>query len=89
MACKVQVNRHGYLAFRLYWNGIESWEGTGLKDTPRIASGWKPMPRSCRKRMERGEFDYLKWFPNGSRADEFRPKVPALEQRKLQTVKEF
>ena len=32
MACKVKVNRHGFLAFRLYWNGTESWEGTGLKD---------------------------------------------------------
>ena len=28
MACKVKVNRHGYLAFRLYWDGNESWEGT-------------------------------------------------------------
>src|SRR5215510_3785538 len=31
MACKVKVNRHGVLAFRLYWNGIKAWEGTGLK----------------------------------------------------------
>jgi len=33
MACKVVVNRHGFVAFRLYWNGMESWEGTGLSDT--------------------------------------------------------
>jgi hypothetical protein len=35
MACKVKVNRHGYLAFRLYWNGLESWEGTGWKNSPK------------------------------------------------------
>ena len=33
MACKIKVNRHGFLAFRLYWNGLKLWEGTRLKDT--------------------------------------------------------
>ena len=30
----VKVNRHGFLALRLFWNGMRSWEGTGLADTP-------------------------------------------------------
>jgi hypothetical protein len=32
MACKVKVNRHGNLAFRIHWQGFHFWEGTGLKD---------------------------------------------------------
>jgi hypothetical protein len=34
MACRAKVNRHGFLAFRLFWDRMKSWEGTGLKDTP-------------------------------------------------------
>jgi hypothetical protein len=34
MGCFVRTNRHGYLAFRLYFGGMESHEGTKLKDTP-------------------------------------------------------
>ncbi len=36
MACKVKVNRHGYLAFRLYWDGNESWEGPHRRTRLRI-----------------------------------------------------
>jgi integrase len=89
MACKVQVNRHGHLAFRLYWDGIESWEGTGLKDTSKNRQRMEARAVLMSEEIERGEFDYLKWFPNGNKAEEFRPKVPVLEQKKLQTVKEF
>ena len=89
MACSVKVNRHGYLAFRLYWNGMESWEGTGLKDTSKNRQRMEARAVLMSEEIERGEFDYLKWFPNGNRADELRPKPPVLEQKKLQTVKEF
>ena len=33
MGCRIKTNRHRYLAYRLFWNNITSWEGTGLKDT--------------------------------------------------------
>jgi integrase len=89
MACTVKVNRHGYLAFRLYWNGIESWEGTGLKDTSKNRQRMEARAVLMSEEIERGEFDYLKWFPDGNRADEFRPKVPTLEQKTPQTVKQF
>ena len=34
MSCKIRRNRHGFLAYRLYWDGHESHERTGLRDTP-------------------------------------------------------
>jgi hypothetical protein len=34
MSCKIRRNRHGFLAYRLYWEGRESHEGTELRDTP-------------------------------------------------------
>ena len=33
MGCRVKVSRHNTLALRLYWNGREWWEGTGLRDS--------------------------------------------------------
>jgi integrase len=89
MSCKVKVNRHGYLAFRLYWNGRESWEGTGLKDNAKNRQRAEARAVLISEEMERGDFDYLKWFPEGNKADEFRPKIDQLLVNKLQTIKDF
>jgi hypothetical protein len=75
MACKVKVNRHGFLAFRLYWDGHESWEGSGLKDTPKNRQRMEAHAVLISEEMERGTFDYLKRFPNGNKAHLFKPKV--------------
>jgi integrase len=74
MACKVKVNRHGFLAFRLYWNGVESWEGTGLKDNAKNRQRMEARSVLISEEMEKGTFDYLKWFPEGNRAEQFKPK---------------
>jgi hypothetical protein len=74
MACKVKVNRHGLLAFRLYWDGRESWEGTGLKDTPKNRQRMEARAVLISEEMERSTFDYLKWFPEGNKAGQFKPK---------------
>src|SRR5688572_24303057 len=92
MSCKVKVNRHGYLAFRLYWNGLESWEGTGLKDNAKNRQRAEARAVLISEEMERGVFDYLKWFPEGNKADEFKPKVDQPDQpvaAKPLTIKEF
>jgi integrase len=89
MACTVKVNRHGRLAFRLYWNGLESWEGTGLKDTPKYRERALARAVLMSEQIEQGTFDYLKWFPEGNRADAFRPKVDKRIEATSQTVKEF
>ena len=73
MACKVKVNRHGYLAFRLYWDGNESWEGTAWKDTPKNRMNAEARAVLISEHMENGTFDYLKWFPEGNRAELFKP----------------
>jgi hypothetical protein len=71
MACKVKVNRHGYLAFRLYWEGNESWEGTEWKDTPKNRTRAEARAMLISDHIENGTFDYLKWFPNGNKAHLF------------------
>jgi Arm DNA-binding domain len=74
MACKVKVNRHGFLAFRLYWNGQESWEGTEWKDTPKNRIKAEADVLRISEQMKAGSFVYLKWFPDGNQAEQFKPK---------------
>jgi integrase len=71
MACKVKVNRHGYLAFRLYWNSMESWEGTEFKDTPENRKFVEAQAVIISREIKKSRFDYLQWFPNGNRAKLF------------------
>src|SRR5262249_11361319 len=89
MACKVKVNRHGLLAFRLYWDGHESWEGTGLKDTPKHRQRMEARAVLINEEMEQGAFDYLKWFPEGNKAAQFRPEPERGGENKPVTVSEF
>jgi integrase len=89
MACKVKVNRHGFLAFRLYWDGRESWEGTRWKDTPRNRLKAEADALRMSEEMEAGKFNYLTWFPEGNRADDFRPKSDAQADDKSLTVGEY
>jgi integrase len=89
MACKVKVNQHGYLAFRLYWNGVESWEGTGLKDTAKNRQRMEARAVLMSEEIEKGTFDYLKWFPEGNRANEFRPTPERVGKNKPLTIRKF
>ena len=77
MACKVTCNRHGQLAFRLYWDGNKFWEGTSLKDTPKNRERMQARAVLISEEMERGSFNYLKWFPSGNKAQQFKPKATA------------
>src|SRR4030095_11045026 len=86
MAAHVKVNRHGYLAFRLFWGGRESWEGTRWRDTPKNRVKAEADALRISEAMERGEFDYLKWFPDGNKADEFRPMTGKLTP---QTIRQY
>ena len=86
MACKVKVNRHGFLAFRLYWNGYESWEGTEWRDTPKNREKAQARAVLISEEMEQGVFDYLNWFPEGNKAEQFKPKG---EANPLKSVGEY
>ena len=72
MACKVKVNRHGLLALRLFWEGVRSWEGTHLKDTPENRGLVEAKALIIADEMKKGTFDYLEHFPNGNKAYLFR-----------------
>src|SRR5215471_4167714 len=89
MAAHVKVNRHGYLAFRLFWDGREAWEGARWKDTPKNRLKAEADALRISEEIARGEFNYLKWFPDGNKADEFRPKSEAKADDKTLTVGEY
>jgi integrase len=84
MACIVKKNRHGNLAFRLYWNGVESWEGTGLKDNAKNRQRMEARSVLISEEMEKGTFDYLKWFPNGNKANLFNAVIGKTEDEKTE-----
>ena len=78
MSCKVKLGfkrKAGgprSLAFRLFWNGLNSWEGTDLEDTPgnRELANAKALLISAE--IKARTFDYLSHFPNGNKAHLFR-----------------
>jgi Arm domain-containing DNA-binding protein len=74
MGCKVKVNRHGRLAFQLIRNKTRTWEGTALLDTPENRKFLEAKAVLIGRKIKKGTFDYLKWFPEGNRGDELRPK---------------
>jgi hypothetical protein len=89
MAVKVKKNRHGYLFFRGYWNGRELWEGTEWKDTPKNRERAEARAVLISEEIERGDFDYLRWFPRGNKAHEFGPKSAAPAEKKPLTIRGY
>ena len=71
MGCSVRTNRHGYLAFRLFFQGLESHEGTKLKDTPQNRRRVEARAQAIEDEIRDGVFDYLRWFPTGNLAGRF------------------
>src|SRR5262249_32056229 len=69
-----KINRHGYLALRLFWDGLpgrRSWEGMKLRDTPANRKLLEAQAVVIDEEIKRGSFDYLKWFPHGNKAAYF------------------
>ena len=73
MGCIVKCNRHGFLALRLFWNGMRSWEGTGLLDTAENRKLLEAAALVITSEINNQTFDYLKHFPKGNKAHLFRP----------------
>jgi len=85
MACTVKVNRHGRLAFRLYWNGMESWEGTDYKDEPENRRVLEAEALIISREMDDGIFEYLHHFPHGNKAHLFRREErPSFSQQTIE-----
>ena len=73
MGCIVKRNYHGFLALRLFWNGMRSWQGSGLADTSENRKLLEAVALVISTEMKNGMFDYLKHFPKGDKARLFRP----------------
>src|SRR6266481_705109 len=72
VGCILKRNRHGFLALRLFWNGMRSWEGTGLPDTPENRTLLEAAALVISSEIKHKAFDYLKHFPKGNKAHLFR-----------------
>ena len=88
MGCFVRTNRHGYLAFRLRFEGLESHEGTKLKATPENRRKAEARARVIDQEIRDGAFDYLRWFPMGNLAARFLPERESAVGR-IVTVRRF
>ena len=77
MSCKIRRNRHGFLAYRVYWRGVEFHEGTGLRDTPQNREKVTRRAEVISEEIRAGTFEYLQWFRDGNQAHLFRPAPPA------------
>lgn len=79
MGVKVKKNkRSGKLAFRVFWRGFpngRSWETTELLDTPDNRALMQARAVIMAAEIKEGTFDYLKWFPYGTRAAFFAGKA--------------
>jgi integrase len=73
VGCILKRNRHGFLALRLFWSGMRSWEGTGLPDTPENRKLLEAAALVISSEIKHKAFDYLKHFPKGNKAHLFRP----------------
>ena len=94
MSCTVRINKHGNLCLRLLWQGREWQEritnrGKPAKGTPANRQRVEARAVLINEEMEAGTFEYLRWFPQGNRADEFKPKNSLSTEPKSQTVKAF
>jgi integrase len=75
VTCRVKVNRHGRLAFQIFWRGMSTWEGTGLPDTPENRQLVEAKAILITREIKNRKFDYLKSFPKGNKAEELNPKA--------------
>ena len=67
MGCKIYVSKKGYLVYRLFRNQKTSWEGTSFPDPENRKLVEADAIRIGRE-IKAGRFDYLKWFPAGSKS---------------------
>lgn len=72
MGCKIRITPQGYIAYRLYWMGRESQEGTGDKANTRNLELHGRMAKKIGSMVKTGLFTvdhYRHYFPHGARRD--------------------
>src|SRR5438094_1950512 len=81
MPCTVTTSADGKLRYRLRWKGLpgyESKESTGIPADREHRDERRKMEHRAAlisAEMAAGKFDYLAWFPNGSKADYLRKQT--------------
>jgi len=88
MGCNIKVTKKGFLAFKLYWNGMESWEGTKLEDTPENRKFLETKAVIIAREIEHGTFDYLSHFPNGNKAHVFAREKKVIQPETVRSYYE-
>src|SRR5918996_5247356 len=88
MGCIIKVTRNGFLAFRLYWHGMESWEGTKLEDTPENRKFLEAKALIIAREIQHGTFDYLSHFPNGNKAHVFAREKKVIQPETVRSYYE-
>lgn len=73
--CTVHVNHHQRLYFRIYFDGREWKEGTGLRDNKENRIRVERAAERIARAINEGTFSYLRFFPRGNRAAEFQPTL--------------
>ncbi len=91
MGCTISKNRHGNLYFRLYHERREWKEGIQppLKDTRENRRRAEQRAELIDAEMNAHVFDYLRWFPHGNRADEFRRTLSLVEFSPDSTLQDY
>ena len=89
MACRVHVNQHGNLYFRLDSKGRGWQEATPWKDQPKSRIKAEAKAVLISDEMRAKTFDYPHWFPDGNRIDEFRPKQSVLKEPSKLTIRGY
>src|SRR5687767_15823056 len=71
--------------------GMAMSHGRGPHGRTRLRIGMKAEARAVMisEHMDNGRFDYLKWFPEGNRADQFKPKISQPVESAPVTINEY
>lgn len=72
MGCRIRITRHKTIALRVYWNGRESQESTGLRATQRNLERAERLAKRIDALIRGGAFtevEYRHFFPWGSRRE--------------------
>ena len=70
MGCSLRITRHNTIALRLYWQGRESQESTGLRADAENVARCRAVTKRIDALIRAGRFSeetYRRFFPNGSR----------------------
>src|SRR5437773_10612388 len=90
MGCRIRTTARGYLAYRLRHRSVPGYQGqerTGLRDTPTNRKRLEARAHVIADEMAADGFDYLRWFPNGSKAAQL--KMPAPELSRVLMLQEY